>query len=90
MSKIKAPWTQEQVDGLNRFQVCPWVHPFTCPDDHDLGGMSQPVKAVLAARPEGWVCPLCGYTQDWAHDFMVKGAPPHPMAAFKQRKEDAT
>ena len=25
----------------------------------------------LVAKEEGWVCPVCTYTQKWAHDFMA-------------------
>jgi hypothetical protein len=28
----------------------------------------------LVATLSGWICPTCGYRQDWAHTFMVNGA----------------
>ena len=62
---IYAPWTDEQVMQLNRFQRSPFVHPFTCPSErHD---------AVLMASRNNWECPYpdCDYTQNWAHDFMA-------------------
>ena len=63
--KIRAPFTAEQVDGLNRWQHTDYVHPFTC-------GNSE-CRAVLVATEGGWVCHEChSYSQDWAHDFMVK------------------
>lgn len=81
---IKAPWTQEQVDGLNAYQAAPWVHPFTC-GNRDAEGHREHAAAVgahdhgiLVATKDGWVCPVCSYTQDWAHARMAKGAPPKP------------
>jgi len=46
------------------------MHPFTCATGEtkkDLDG-----EGVLVATPEGWVCPYCDYTQNWAHDFMAE------------------
>jgi hypothetical protein len=67
---IRAPWTPEQVDALNRFQSRGGMHPFTCGNnDHD-------VSIVLLAHPDGWHCsaPPCDYRQDWAHAFMAQPA----------------
>lgn len=61
--QIKAPWTDEQVAALNRWQHYGFVHEFTCPNDHD---------AVLVAHNSGWICPLCDYTQDWAFETMFE------------------
>lgn len=36
MERIEAPWTDEQVAALNRFQKLDHVHPFTCPHIHTL------------------------------------------------------
>ena len=66
MSIIKAPFTTEQVKGLNKYQECPYIHPFTC--GHSVCG------AVLCANQDGWQCPKCDYRQDWAHDFMADGS----------------
>lgn len=72
-SKITAPWTDDEVAALNRFQTCGFVHEFTCIDDH--GSASR----VLIARRDGWHCPSCGYRQDWAHRFMLQ-EPVNPFA----------
>lgn len=71
---IRAPWTDEQVAALNRFQGYGFVHPFTCQNHHD-GDRS------LVATRDGWVCPHCDYTQDWAHEQMLSTAT-NPFAEF--------
>lgn len=67
-----APWTHEQVANLNAWQERGDRPPFTCGRD----GCGE----VLAAVPEGWVCPseTCDYTQNWAHNFMADRAAPRP------------
>lgn len=64
--KIYAPWTQKEVDALNRYQKSGVMHPFTCSEEHGK-------EAVLEATIDGWICPipLCYYTQNWAFDFML-------------------
>jgi hypothetical protein len=68
---IEAPWTDTQVDNLNRWQRCDFVHEFTCPNHHDG-------SRVLIARNDGWHCPSCDYRQTWAHAGMVL-SPPKPF-----------
>src|SRR5262245_33229944 len=63
---VKAPWTDEQVANLNRFQACKYLHEFTCPMAHR--GSSR----TLIARPDGWHCPECDYRQSWAFCFMAE------------------
>lgn len=69
--RIKAPFSSEQVEALNRWQKNGHVHPFTCGnkrnDTNHTGG-----EGVLIATTDGWICPFCSYQQDWAYDFMVK------------------
>jgi hypothetical protein len=64
---IFAPFTDEQVVQLNRYQTAGRMHPFTCGGEQHHGG------PTLTATPEGWVCPdqACTYTQNWAHAFMA-------------------
>lgn len=66
--KIRAPWTIQQVDTLNRFQREAGMHPFTCGHEHP----AHP-NAILEATTNGWRCYVldCEYTQDWAHAFMA-------------------
>jgi hypothetical protein len=63
---VRAPWTAEQVDKLNKFQRLGFIHPFTCPG-HEGGGDRD-----LVATRGGWICCHCGYRQDWAHIRMMQ------------------
>lgn len=73
----QAPFSEIDVQRLNEYQTStgPGVpfHPFTCGNRDDgehsaVGGDT----GILIATQEGWVCPHCGYTQDWAHVFMTQ------------------
>lgn len=56
-----APWTDEEVACLEKWQACDAVHPFT-----SLEG------EILIPTRKGWVCTPDGpVIQDWAHTFMV-------------------
>jgi hypothetical protein len=70
MKATHAPWTTEQVEALNRYQISGRGHPFTCGgnrcDEFHLDG-----QGVLVATENGWVCRYCDYTQDWAHAWML-------------------
>lgn len=65
--RIRPPWDQATVDGLNRWQARRDFHPFTCGNGD--GG-------ELVAQADGWHCPLCDYRQDWAWGFMATYSPP--------------
>ena len=80
MSKITAPWDTKTVDALNRWQRAGFVHEFTCRNEH------PGADRALVATVNGWICPHCTYTQDWAHDFMLI-APVNPLD--RQRKSGA-
>lgn len=61
-------WTEKQVKNLNDYQNCGVYHPFTCGGKKD----GKDCRSTLVATKDGWVCPDgCGYTQNWAHDFML-------------------
>ena len=58
----------DDVVRLNQMQTAGQYHPYTCANrgdgEHrvfngDLG--------ALVATVNGWICPFCDYTQDWAH-----------------------
>ncbi len=80
---LKAPWTPEQVEALNRYQSSGFVHEFTCGGDH-------PGSRVLLATTEGWRCPTCDSRQDWAHRAMLE-MPKDPFEALGwKRPENAS
>ncbi len=66
-------FTPEEVISLNEYQNSGAFHPFTCggdrTDDQHLDG-----EGLLVATEAGWICPYCGYTQNWAHEFMKDGS----------------
>lgn len=71
--RITAPFTPEQVDGLNTYQKSGVMHPFTCrnrdnnhPYESEYGD-----HGVLRARESGWYCIHCEYTQNWAWAWMA-------------------
>lgn len=64
VEKIRAPFSPEQVEQLNRYQVSGLFHPFTCYNGHPA-----------VAREDGWFCPLdIAYHQDWAWEMMADQA----------------
>ena len=84
--QIKAPFTPEQVKALNEFQESGMFHPFTCGSAErcvetvKVGKDEFEVSTTLKATKDGWICPNCSYTQDWAWDFMANT---QMMEAFK-------
>lgn len=79
--KIYAPFSEEIVKALNRWQITGHVHPFTCAnrDDPVHRERLNKDKGTLVATRHGWICLDCDYTQDWAHDFMAHDVPPNPL-----------
>ena len=59
---IHAPFTEDQVESLNEYQKSGVFHEFTCGTEN--------CRDSLVATSEGWTCPSCDYTQDWAHIWM--------------------
>ncbi len=72
---IKAPWTKEQVEALSRYQQSNHFHPYTCGTER--------CRQILVATETGWKCPVCNYTQDWAHAGTIGSF----LAVEKARKE---
>lgn len=75
-NKITAPFSPEAVQALNEYQTATCngmpFHPFTCANRSDPGhGREGGDLGTLIATQDGWVCPVCSYTQDWAHTFMA-------------------
>lgn len=61
----KAPWNAETVKSLNHWQSDGKFHPYTCANGRDERHLDG--EGVLIATENGWKCPYCEYTQDWAH-----------------------
>ena len=68
--RIETPWNWKQVDALNAFQSMSGQHQFTCGAEVYCGKNWPEPCATLIATPDGWRCPNCVYTQDWAWDWM--------------------
>lgn len=91
MSISQSPFTLAQVQLLNERQchvesVGPFglFHPFTCPDRSNPGhGDEAGDRGVLIATESGWICPYCGYTQDYAYTAMVTPSTPLPPEAME-------
>lgn len=80
-----APWTDEEVKRLNEYQQHEYFHPFTCPyRDNDKHYMNE---GTLIATNNGWVCPFCDYTQNWAHDGMLKTLPT-PLRSYTSKGKE--
>ncbi len=67
--KVEAPFTEWQVKSLNAFQEHGTFHPFTCGNDNCPHPKYE--HSVLYAQEDGWHCPNCDYTQNWAHAGMA-------------------
>jgi hypothetical protein len=62
-------WPPDVVEALNERQRNPRFHPYTCGNRSAPGHVEREGQDVgqLVATPQGWACPDCDYTQDWAH-----------------------
>lgn len=68
---ITKEFTQEQVDMLNIYQLARYMHPFTCGSGNRTDEHHKDGEGILIATADGWKCPFCDYTQDWAYGFMA-------------------
>lgn len=68
---VRAPYGDDQVEAINRYQNAGMFHPLTC--GNNRGDLSHRAYAaehkqfdwgILVATPEGMVCPVCGYKQE--------------------------
>jgi len=76
---VEAPWTDEQVENLNRWQHAGHVHEFTCPNDH-------PASRVLIARKDGWHCPAASTRR---HGRSTACSKAHHLIRFVSSADDA-
>lgn len=79
-------WSASQCRKLNDYQRRGHMHPFTCGGDRSDDAHTAYARkhrdrdrGLLVATPFGWRCPVCKYTQTWAHGFMFKGAGENPL-----------
>jgi hypothetical protein len=76
---LTKPFTASEVMELNRYQNSGW-HPFTCGNDRGNEAHRKYQREYggdwgqLIATPDGWICPVCSYTQPWAHPMMANGS----------------
>lgn len=79
--QIFAPFTDEQVEGLNKYQHSGAFHEFNC------GGKNHPKDSdkILIATNEGWICPNCNYTQKWAWEGMANGGMVNSMKQWREK-----
>lgn len=71
----KKPFSEEEVENLNNFQMNSNFHPFTCCSagtKENCERRNGTGDGTLIASEDGWICPCGEYKQDWAHDFMKK------------------
>jgi hypothetical protein len=69
---VYAPFTPEQIESLNGYQPSGVFHPFTCGNDACKGSWQVDFDSrLLVVTTEGWKCPSCDYTQDWAWRWMA-------------------
>lgn len=68
-----APWTVEQVLILRKWQESRAVHPYTCANRNNSPHPDERDTGVLIPTLRGWICPWCGYTQNWAHSVDKDG-----------------
>lgn len=64
---VHAPWTDEQVNSINRYQKIGIPHPLTCA----APGCTS-TDCILVAKHDGMHCECGQWKQDWVHDFMTK------------------
>lgn len=71
MSLSRAPWTQDEADNLNEWQKMGLINQTLCGDR----ARHPEYKGLPVATRKGWICPSCGWKQEWAHDFMLARRP---------------
>lgn len=69
-----APWTDDELANLNRFQTLGFMHEFTCCSPEEIPECQRRTKqngGMLTATTDGWVCPCGKYKQDWCYPYML-------------------
>lgn len=65
--RVYAPWTGEQVISINYYQSYTAFIPKRCPTQH------YSRFPALVATPDGYICPLCDFKQNWCGSFEANG-----------------
>lgn len=65
---VSAPWSDEQVANINRFQNAGAFHPFTCNCPHPARNYR------LKAFTDRLFCEHCGFEQLWVFPDMANGS----------------
>jgi hypothetical protein len=74
-TEINAPFTEEQVEKLKKYQENGKFHPFTCcsqGSNEKCERKNGVGEGLLIPSTEGWVCPCGEIKQNWCHKFMVE------------------
>jgi hypothetical protein len=69
-NKVKAPFTDWQVERINKFQESNAFLSSTCMGVH-CDRSKMPYEGRLIAKKEGLVCPCGKYTQDECNPFII-------------------
>lgn len=65
---VYAPWTDEQVVNINRYQNVGAFHPFACNCPHPARNYN------LRAFNDRMYCGVCGFEQLWVFPHMADGS----------------
>lgn len=71
LTKIKAPFSDEQITALKKFQTEAPAHPFTCCSFDDCDRSEEKNFGILIPNKSGFVCPCGKYRQRWAWQEMI-------------------
>lgn len=82
MGTVKAPFTTQQVETINRYQSNEFVHPLTCGSGNRTDERHTDGEGVLVAYKAGLSCPFCGYSQNWISDIVLESADYNPLDEF--------
>jgi hypothetical protein len=58
-------WDPQTIESLNKHQLNPRFHPYTCPEQY----LECKDQRELVATQNGWICKCGKYTQNWRHEF---------------------
>ena len=60
---MKAPFSEDTISKIEKYQSYHLVHPLTCGNDS--------CRDDLYATKDSLCCPSCDYTQDWVPDYVL-------------------